>query len=54
VEAAGQGLAVLAREVELGRLRPHISVEAPWTEIGSIARRLLAREFAGKAVLHVS
>jgi NADPH:quinone reductase-like Zn-dependent oxidoreductase len=54
VEPAGQGLAILAREVELGRLRPHISVEAPWTEIGGIARRLLTREFAGKAVLHVS
>ena len=54
VEPAGEGLAVLAQEVARGRLRPHISVEAPWTEIAGIARRLLAREFAGKAVLHVS
>ncbi len=54
VEPAGEGLAVLAREVALGRLRPHIEIEAPWTDIASIARRLLAREFAGKAVLHVS
>ena len=53
VEPAGQGLAVLAREVALGRLRPHIEIEAPWTDIASIARRLIAREFAGKAVLHV-
>ena len=53
VEPAGQGLAVLAREVALGRLRPHIEVEAPWTDIGAIAHRLIAREFAGKAVLHV-
>jgi NADPH:quinone reductase-like Zn-dependent oxidoreductase len=53
VEPAGQGLSVLAREVQLGRLRPHIAIEAPWTEVGAIARRLLAREFAGKAVLHV-
>jgi NADPH:quinone reductase-like Zn-dependent oxidoreductase len=54
VEPAGQGLAVLAREVALRRLHPHIEIEAPWTDIASIARRLLAREFAGKAVLHVS
>jgi NADPH:quinone reductase len=54
VEPAGQGLAILAREVELGRLRPHIAVEAPWTDIAGIARRLLAREFAGKAVLHLA
>ena len=33
VEPAGQGLAVLAREVALGRLRPHIEIEAPWTDI---------------------
>jgi NADPH:quinone reductase len=54
VEPAGQGLAVLAREVALGRLRPHIEIEAPWTDIASIARRLIAREFVGKAVLHVT
>ena len=54
VEPAGQGLAVLAREVALGRLRPHIDIEAPWTDIAAIARRLLAREFAGKAVLHIA
>jgi len=54
VEPAGEGLALLAREVAGGRLRPHIEIEASWTDIGSIARRLLAREFLGKAVLHVS
>ena len=53
VEPAGEGLAVLAAEVARGRLRPHIEIEAPWTDIAGIARRLLAREFAGKAVLHV-
>ena len=53
VEPAGEGLAVLAREVARGRLRPHIEIEAPWTDIAAIARRLIAREFAGKAVLHV-
>jgi NADPH:quinone reductase-like Zn-dependent oxidoreductase len=54
VEPASQGLAVLAREIALGRLHPHIAVEASWTDIASIARRLIAREFAGKAVLHLS
>ncbi|MEJ0016709.1 MAG: zinc-binding dehydrogenase [Acetobacteraceae bacterium] len=53
VEPAGEGLALLAAEVARGRLRPHIAVEAPWTDIAAIARRLIAREFAGKAVLHV-
>ena len=32
-------------------LRPHIAVEAPWTETGAIARRLLDRAYPGKAVL---
>jgi NADPH2:quinone reductase len=54
VEPAGPGLAVLAQEVALRRLRPHIEIEASWTDIAGIARRLIAREFAGKAVLHVS
>jgi NADPH:quinone reductase-like Zn-dependent oxidoreductase len=45
---------VLAQEVAHRRLRPHIDVEAPWTDIAAIARRLIAREFPGKAVLHVS
>jgi hypothetical protein len=35
-------------------LRPHIAVEASWTEIGPIARQLLDRAFAGKAVLHLT
>jgi NADPH2:quinone reductase len=50
---AGEDLALLASEIANGRLRPHIEIEAPWTEIDTIARRLLAREFAGKAVLHI-
>ena len=54
VEPAGPGLAVLAHEVAQRRLRPHIEIEAPWTDIAVIARRLIAREFAGKAVLHVT
>jgi len=35
-------------------LRPQIAVEATWTEIGTVARRLIDREFTGKAVLHVA
>lgn len=54
VEPAGAGLAVLAAEIARGRLRPHIEIEAPWTDIAAIARRLIAREFVGKAVLHVT
>jgi NADPH:quinone reductase len=53
VEPASEGLAVLARLIAQGVLRPHIEIEAPWTDIASIARRLIAREFLGKAVLHV-
>ena len=54
VEPAGPGLAVLAHEVAQRRLRPHIDIEAPWTDIAAIARRLIAREFPGKAVLHLT
>jgi hypothetical protein len=35
-------------------VRPHIEKEAPWTDIAAIARRLIAREFHGKAVLHLT
>jgi len=54
VEPAGEGLSILVRQVARRRLRPHVEVEAPWTDIAAIARRLLAREFVGKAVLHLS
>jgi NADPH:quinone reductase-like Zn-dependent oxidoreductase len=53
VERAGIGLALLAELIAAKKLRPQIAVEAPWQEIGDIARRLVDREFAGKAVLHV-
>jgi hypothetical protein len=36
-----------------GRLRPQISVEAPWTELAGVAQRLLDRDLTGKAVLHI-
>ena len=47
-------LARLARLVADGRLRPQISLEAPWTDIGTVAQRLLNRELTGKAVLHIT
>lgn len=54
VERAGIGLALLAGLIAAGKLTPQIAVEAPWTEVGKIARRLIDREFAGKAVLHIN
>jgi hypothetical protein len=53
VERAGIGLALLADLIAAKKLRPQIAVEAPWSEIGTIARRLIDREFTGKAVPHV-
>ena len=50
---ASEGLARLSRLLEEGRLRPHVSVEAAWTGVGGVARQLLNRGFAGKAVLRV-
>ncbi len=52
-EPAAAGLARLLRLMIDGRLRPHIGIEAPWTEIGDIAGRLMDRRFKGKAVLHL-
>jgi NADPH:quinone reductase len=54
VERAGIGLALLADLIAAKKLRPHVAVEAPWSEIGMVARRLLDREFTGKAVLHIA
>lgn len=50
---ASGGLARLLRLVADGELRPRIELEAPWTEIGEVAERLIDREYAGKAVLHI-
>ncbi len=52
-DRAGIGLALLAELIAAKKLRPQIAVEAPWSEIGTIAHRLLDRDFAGKAVLHI-
>ena len=54
VERAGIGLRLLAELIEAKKLRPQIAVEAAWNEIGTIARRLIDREFTGKAVLHIT
>ncbi len=53
VERASIGLALLAGEIEAGRLKPEIAVEAGWSEVGAIAHRLIDRDFTGKAVLHI-
>jgi NADPH2:quinone reductase len=53
VERAGIGLRLLAELIAAGKLAPEIAVEAKWGDIGDIARRLIDREFTGKAVLHI-
>ncbi len=50
---ASDGLARLSHLVAEGRLRPRVSVEASWEEVGEVARRLLDRGYTGKAVLRV-
>ncbi|WP_059052760.1 zinc-binding dehydrogenase [Paenibacillus senegalimassiliensis] len=50
---AAPDLAMLARLVADKRLTPTIAVQAPWTEVGTVAQRLMDRTFSGKAVLHV-
>jgi len=51
---ASAGLVRLVRLVAEGSLEPRVELEAPWEEIGEVARRLIDRDYAGKAVLHVS
>jgi NADPH:quinone reductase len=53
IRPASEGLGRLLRLVADGTLQPHIELEAPWEEIGDIAGRLVDRDYAGKAVLHV-
>lgn len=50
---ASGGLARLAALLAEGRLKPNISVQEPWTQVGEVARRLLDRGYTGKAVLRV-
>lgn len=53
-EPASVGLKRLVNLVANGQLRPHIDVEAPWTQVAELAQQLTDRRFAGKAVLHFS
>jgi NADPH:quinone reductase len=53
VERAGIGLGLLAELIAARKLRPEIAIEAPWTEIGAVSKRLIERDFVGKAVLHI-
>src|SRR4030095_13177590 len=46
---ASEGLARLAALVAARELKPHISVEEPWTEVATVAQDLMARRFTGKA-----
>lgn len=52
-QSAADDLGLLARLVAEGRLTPRIEVEAPWTEIDTVAHKLMERKFSGKAVLHI-
>jgi NADPH:quinone reductase len=52
-ESASVGLRRLLSLVEAEKLRPHIDVEASWTQVADIAQRLLSRRYPGKAVLYV-
>ena len=51
---ASEGLALLLRLIERGVLKPSIGMEAPWMEVGAVARQLMNRAFGGKAVLHIA
>lgn len=53
VEPAALGLARLAGLIAAGKVTPHISVEADWTEVAEVADQLLKRRYPGKAVLHI-
>lgn len=54
ITPASTGLTRMANLVAAGKLHPHIAVTAPWTDIASVAQRLLDRDYPGKAVLLVS
>ena len=51
---ASAGLSRFVKLGDEGRLKPSIEVEAPWTDVGEVASRLIDRGYTGKAVLHVS
>lgn len=53
-DSASLGLERLVQMVECGNLKPLISLEAPWTDIGNVANQLRDRAYPGKAILHVA
>jgi NADPH:quinone reductase len=53
-EPACQGLARLAKLISEGRLRSHISEEAPFDKIGQTAKAYMDRKIRGKAVVHIA
>ena len=50
---ASEGLTRLVRLVADGRLTPRVEVVEDWTQIGTVAARLMDRGYTGKAVLRV-
>jgi len=52
-ENAASGLKRLLGLVAERHLHPHIAIEAPWDQAAEITRRLMERDFPGKAVLLV-
>ncbi len=52
-ESASVGLRRLLNLIDTNQLKPHIAVEAPWTDLATVAQQLIDRQFVGKAVLHV-
>jgi NADPH:quinone reductase len=52
-DPAAVGLQRLVRLMAAGRLRSHIDVMKPWTDIAEVAQQLSDRQFIGKAVLQV-
>jgi NADPH:quinone reductase len=53
IERASKGLSRLLKLLADGRLRTLVSIDADWSTVGPTAARLMARDFAGKAVLRI-
>jgi len=53
IERASKGLSRLLKLLADGRLRTLVSIDADWNTVGETAAGLMARDFAGKAVLRI-
>jgi NADPH:quinone reductase-like Zn-dependent oxidoreductase len=53
IERASKGLSRLVKLLADGRLRTLVSIDADWSTVGPTAAKLIARDFAGKAVLRI-